>query len=676
MASFHHLAAANEDFPRYILANPHDHLTALPVELKSYVVQHLSIGDLGRLAQTSPFFKELITPIMYKRDNQEKYPRAIFWAASVDPAEVDDETIDTVLDLALIYGGNLNKTYCSTGPQPFHATPLHLAAARGNLHVVKKLLNYGANPNALGMGFLYNPILSLGHKEFDERMEKIGKEVAVSARSSLWRPLFVPFVLKHEGIIQALLRKGASPILATNNADRTDSDSFNILHIIASQKDREYKDATGLSYFRRYASLINVPISRGDAPLSMAMRRSNLDLIKDIITNGGNVEGVSDIGTTPLIQAIKCFISGKTPEIRKEYMDLIRYLVEVCNASVGRHSDTRVFQTPLGCAARGFTNDLQFVTWKNSTKDISSIINLLLDHGADINERPEHGYSLLNVLCWVISQRKKKNKQSKNTLDNGAFLELFKELVIKRGADVNALLPSGSSMLAACIVKFGREPLPFFQTLLKLNAKLTDDEINPIFKMWVTNRSLRNTDPPFNMLVYSKGITQESVDFAYRACINGEENIFKMLQDHFPRSKIPQKIAAVALIQDDDLKRFSSAMRFENLKGSYIHTDGNNFLHLIVKRLETFPSYKPSQAIANARDVLLLGASIGARNENGETASDKLMNMRMQGTKTCDHLRHFLQDVEQGNRLLREKYEAKTISKDEYEKKCTELIKW
>lgn len=261
-------------------------------------------------------------------------------------------------------------------------------------------------------------------------------------------------------------------------------------------------------------------------------------------------------------------------------------------------------------------------------------------------------------------------------MDCAGFLKLFKELVIERGADVNARLPCGSSMLGACILKFGREPLAFFQTLLELNVKLTHDEINPIFKLWVKKSSLRNTKPPLNILEYSEDITQDSIDFAYRFCLNREEKIWDKLQSHFPHSIVPQEIAAEALIQDDNLKRFDNALRFDNFDGGYIDADGNSFLHLIVKRLEKFPKYKASHAVFDAKLVVKLGASVEAEDKDGLTASHKLLHLRMapEGNSANDPLRLFLYTTEHGKRLFSKKLEAETISEEGYRQKYNALI--
>lgn len=663
-------SAANEDFPRYIYPHPQDYITRLPDELKLNVTQRLSIGDLGRLAQTSRLFYDFITPILYTRDNRDKYPRAIFWAASVDPDKVPNKNILAVLDFSIEYGGNPNAMYVSAGPLPFRATPLHLAAASGKLGVVKKLLRNRADPNALGKGFLYNMEQSLDHGAFDVRMENIGRTIALSSRFALWRPLFVPFVLGHEGIIQALLRYGASPVLAVTDPDRMGSDpepgSINILHILASQHEREHRDATGLSYFSKYRNLINVPVPRGEAPLSIALRHRNLELIRDIVVNGGDIEGVSELGTTPLIQAITCFYKERTTAIRKAYMELIRYLVEDCNAHVGKHPNDRVYPTPLTCAVTGFGKALQF-DWKDAVEDICSIITLLLKRGANINEQSNDQYTALNVLCYVICQRKNTDK----------LIDLFEKLVIHWKADINAHFPSGGSILGYCILKLDCKPKGFFTLLLKLDAKLSPDEINPVFKIWVSNRSLRNIKPEFNMLEYSKAVTQDSIDFAYRACLNCENKnkIWDQLQRHFPDSIVPQEIAAEAFLRDDSNKRFAIALGFKNFDGGYIHTDGHSFLHLIVNRLERFQKYTASQAISDAKKVLRSNASVTATDNNGRTALDKLVSMRREGVKSYDPLRLLLHDIEREEKLLWKEYEDKKLSAGEFEHKCKELIK-
>ncbi|GFP54909.1 hypothetical protein ACSS6W_002807 [Trichoderma asperelloides] len=662
-------SAANEDFPRYIYPHPQDYITRLPDELKLNVTQRLSIGDLGRLAQTSKLFHHFTTPILYTRDNQDKYPRAIFWAASVDPDKVPNENILAVLDISIEYGGNPNAIYVSAGPPPFHATPLHLAAASGKLGVVKKLLRNKADPNALGKGFLYNMEQSLDHGAFDVRMENMGRTIALSSRFALWRPLFVPFVLEHEGIIQAMLRYGASPVLAVTDPDRMGSDpelgNINILHILASQHEREYTDAIGLSYFRKYSNLINVPVPRGEAPLFMALRHGNVDLIRDIIVNGGDVEGVSELGTTPLIRAIKCFYKGRTTETRKAYMELIHYLIQCRKVRVGKHPNARVYPTPLTCAVAGFDDALQF-PWKDPIGDICSIITLLLKRGANINEQSNEQYTALNVLCHVICQRKNADK----------LIDLFMELVVEWKADINARFPSGGSILGYCILKFDCQPKGFFKLLLELDAKLAPDEINPVFRIWVSNRKLRNIESKFNMLEYKKDITQDSIDFAYRACLNcqNKNKIWDQLQRHFPYSTVPQEVAAEAFLRDDSNKRFAIALGFKNFDGGYVHTDGNSFLHLIVNRLERFPKYTVSRAISDAKKVLRSNASVTAKDNKGRTALDKLVFMRMRGVEPYDALRLLLHDIERGEKLLWEEYEAKKISAEKYEQNCKKLI--
>lgn len=675
--NFAAIDAANGDFSPYIHPNPQDHMTSLPNEVKLNIIQHLSIGDLGHLAQTSTLFYDIITPILYTRDSRDERPRAIFWAASADPTEVPNENIMMVLDLAIENGGNPDEIYGPTAPRPFHATPLHLAAASGKLGVVKKLLKHGANPNALGKGFLYNLEQSLDHGAFDVRMENMSQSIALSSRFALWRPLFVPFVLGHEKIIHVLLRYGASPVLAVTDPSRMNSapdpGNINILHILASQKERGFTNLTGISYFRRYSNLINVPVPRGEAPLSMALRRGNVNLIRDIIGNGGDIEGVSELGNTPLIHAIKAFYRGRTEEKRRAYMELIHDLIKSCN--VGKHPNARVYSTPLTCAVAGLAEALQS-PWESAIEDISSIIFLLLDRGAGINEQSNQGNTALGTLCRVICEKGRLKYEKKHTKE---LLGLFKKLVVQKKADINARFASGSSILGTCIVKFGCEPSSFFKILLGLDAKLAPKEINPVFEIWTSNRSLHNTKSEFNMLAYSKHVSQDYIDFAYRACLNGENKIWDLLQSHFPHSTVPQEIAAEALIRDDSPnKRFSAALRFKYFDGSYIHTDGNSFLHLIVNRLEKFPKYMVSQAVSDAKYVLRFNASIEATDSEGRTALDKLMYMRMQGVKkgvkTCDPLRLFLHDVEKGKRLLWENYAAKTISEGEYAHKCKELI--
>ncbi|KAM0262444.1 hypothetical protein ACHAQJ_001697 [Trichoderma viride] len=637
--------------------NERNHIVRLPYELKLGITQHLSISDLGHLAQTSKLFYGFIIPILYTKDSQGKRPRAIYWAVSADLSEVCHRSLMRVLDLAIKYGSDVNKVYRQERPHPFYATPLHLAAASGKISVVKKLLKHNADPNAFGKDFLYDLQQPLDPWVFES--STLNNGIAVASRYTKWRPLFVPFVMEQEEMVQILLKYGASPVLAVTDFE---SGSINVLHIVASRQTRQYTDVINLSYFKKYANLIHEPLPRGEAPLFIALRHGDESTLRSIISNGGDITGVSELGRTPLTQAITYFYKGQTPAIRKGYVDIICYLINSCNISVGKHLDARVLQTPLTCAVMGLA-EISSADWASIVKDIMPIIDLLLDRGAEVNEVSSHGYTILNALCHVICERKK---------HSGVLLDLFEQLVRKRGADLSSLFPNGHSMLGACITSYDCKPSKFYNILLELGATIIPQEADAVFKYWAGSSTFRNASN-FNIFNYSEHITQDAVDSAYKICINKGEKILDLLQSHFPNTTIPERIASEALIHDENHnKRFKAALKFENFNGRYVHTDGNSLLHLIVDRLENkLLKYTDSQATADAREVLWLGASVEAKDDWGRTALDKLMHTLIYHGRGNEHLRHLLQDIKGGTEFLRKCYKE---NQDAYDEKYKELI--
>ncbi|KAL7951377.1 ankyrin repeat-containing domain protein [Trichoderma barbatum] len=434
-------------------------LTRLPPEIQHNIVQYLSVNTLRHLAAVSKNFYAIATPILYRKDARDERPRAIFWAASYISNPTTERTILKVLHRAISYGGNVNHMY-SWGSS-YEATPLHLASTRGNIKAAKKLLQHGANPNALGRYIFRDPPTSLSRRKLESYMPN--STITVASRHSKWRPLFVPFLLQDMDMIGLLLRHGASPVLSipigNQIASAFDPGTINILHILSALEKEEITHKSNLlSFFKKYSEVINVPILQGATPLFFSLERGNEVVLQEIMANGGNIEDVNEVGRTPLMQAITHYCRGETPEIRKQYKGIIEYLIKSCNAKVGNLGDARVRETPLICTITNVHLPVP-ARWKRAIADIRRIITLLLEHGADPNEISNRGFTLLHTLCDIICRHK----------HTGGLLDLFGRLV-EDGADLNIPFPNGQSVLEVCITRYNCRPAKFYKLLLKLDA--------------------------------------------------------------------------------------------------------------------------------------------------------------------------------------------------------------
>ncbi|RFU77757.1 ankyrin repeat [Trichoderma arundinaceum] len=635
-----------------------DCFTVIPGEYKYAITEYLAIPDLSRLARVSRYFREFVTPRLYHEDSLDERPRAIFWAASVSSREIGLDIIMNVLDLAVEYGGDVNLTHHQSEPFAFYATPLHMAAVRGEIDVVKKLLEHKADPNTLGKDFLHDSRISLEPRTFELKI--CNNEVAIASRYTKWRPLFVPFVMEHKKMIKLLLESGASPVLAITdhgeNESTPEASNINILHILASQEMRQYTDTANVSYFKKFSSCINAPIPRGESPLFIALRHGDEELLKDIIANGGNIETVTEMGRTPLIQAITHYYMARSPEMRKTYQDIIAFFIESCGANVNRHPDPRVTYTPLISAIAAIPSDL-----KVTIREIRATITPLIDHGADLNDVSSNGLTILHALFRFIC-----TKQQNDTL-----LELF-ERFVNQGADINRILPEGYSMLGACIITYNRQPAKFYRLLLKLHASLTPPEVNAVFERWIECPKFRKT-LEFNFLDYGAYVTQAAVNSAYRTAIDKDDKLFDLLRCHFPNVTIAETIATEALLHDaNHIKRFTFALKFTNFNGGFIHDNGNSLLHSIVDRLERYKKYKGAQAKYDAKAVILRGADLEATDDWKRTPLDRLWELR--DNPDCSALRLYLYDLRERRKFLTLAHEAEQISQDEYEQKWRELL--
>ncbi|KAK1251607.1 hypothetical protein MKX07_007086 [Trichoderma sp. CBMAI-0711] len=600
---------------------PRDCLSNLPLELQYEIIRHIPLKTLSRLARVSRLFRDVVTPILYKQDVNEERPRAIYWAANV--REAGDEAITKVLDLAKQYGGDVNRLYSLGDWHQHKTTPLHIAAATGNIAAARKLLELDAEVNALGRG-LPDPTAFAD------------TSIRHAADHGLWRPLFVPFVFRNEEMIQLLLRFGASPVLLVpvDNPTATahDPGTVNILHVLSADPDANITDGADQSYSESLKELIDVPIQQGSTtPLFLALRHHNGRALKKLIVNGANIEALNEFGRTLLTQAISLRFTSRDSQARLWYNGVAEQLVKSRKPKISGYSPQEAWETPLTCTIKALENIP--AEYKRATQDVEAMIDLLLTHGADINEKSNEGNTMLHALCDVICRE---------SFGINGLVDIFRQCV-DNGADLAIPFTSGRSVLGTCMLRYNQRPLRFFKLLLELHAPLMPPEVDAVFVKWAQSFSLRKSLDDY-VQEYRTQVSQNAIDLMYSSVLGYDEVAWKQLQEHFPRTTIAERVVSEILLGPSSRTRwFKLALDVQEFDGNYINKHGNSLLHCIVRRLDKNPKYRELQARSDACELLRRGAIPNQTNARGQTPLQALRSFQEQ--RNCPVLRLFLYDA-------------------------------
>ncbi|KAL7805826.1 ankyrin repeat-containing domain protein [Trichoderma aethiopicum] len=596
-----------------------DHLSGLPAELKYDIIGRIPLKSLGRLAQVSRLFHEIVIPILYKEDARDEQPQAIFWAA--DATFADEGTITKILDLANRYGGDVNRMY-SLDEWPLHGlTPLHTAAITGHVAATRKLLELGANVNALG------------ELPDEIHVADLAKRHAIDI--GLWRPLLVPLFFRDEKMIQVLLQFGASPVLSVpvDNPTATayDPGTVNILHILSLEPEAKDTDDASRSYFESLRDLIDVPIREGSTtPLFLALRNQNGRALKNLIVNGANIETLNEFGRTLLTQAIRFRFTSRDAQARQWYNGVAEQLVKSRKSKISNYGPQEAWETPLTCTIKAL-EDVP-TEYKRALQDAGEMLGLLQKHGANLNERSNEGITVLHALCDAICRES----------NNSKLLDIFRQCV-GNGADLSIPFTSGRSVLGTCILKHNERPPRFFKLLMELHAPLAPQEIDAVFIKWALSSSLRKSFDDY-VQRYQSQVSQIALDSMYASVLGIDVAAFKQLNSHFPRPTIAERFASEALRGCwRQMKWFRLTLGIQGFDGGYIDLNGNSLLHYIVYRLVKKPAYKDSQARGDARELLLRGANPCQTNARGQTPLQALRSFQQQ--RDCPTLRFFLYDA-------------------------------
>jgi len=256
------------------------------------------------------------------------------------------------------------------------STPLLIAAREGNLDIARALLDKGANPDAINMS-MESPIAMAAASENQEMVELLIERGAdLKTIDALGRtPLHLAAKAGNEKILKMLISAGADP-------NAIDNDGLSPLSLAAAAGQFHVSDrlreaggvGTGEIHFAarqgdvamvsvvlgRDPGLANAKTETDSTPLHGAAASGSAEVTKMLIDSEAEVDAVDRDGVSPLMAAAQ---SGKT---------------EAAKILIGRGADVGRRD------ARGYSS-LHLAAESNSP----FLVKLLIDRGADIDAAAE-----------------------------------------------------------------------------------------------------------------------------------------------------------------------------------------------------------------------------------------------------------------------------------------------
>ena len=239
-----------------------------------------------------------------------------------------------------------------------HKTPLHSAAAKGRLEIVRILLGHGAYVNAVEVTHNYTPLheaSSGGH--IDVVRVLIENEADVHARDqSQSTPLHVASSKNNAETAQLLIRLGA-------DVDARDQSQSTPLHVASSEGAAET-----VRILIKHGADVHARDQSQSTPLHVASSRNNAEAIQLLIKHGADVSARNEHGSTPLHLG--------------EYTYTAQLLIE---HGADIHARDKRQSTPL------------HHLW------IPETAQLLIKHGADVHARDQEGLTPLHIASsWPV----------------------------------------------------------------------------------------------------------------------------------------------------------------------------------------------------------------------------------------------------------------------------------
>lgn len=332
-------------------------------------------------------------------------------------------------------------------------TPLNLAASRGRVEIVEKLLEMGADAS-IGDSENSQPIHNAavsGHNEVIERLLAHGVDINVQDDNGMTAMIFSISYARQE-TFEYLLESGADVQKRNNNG-------LAALHYAAAGGRTEI-----IKRLIEKGADIDAQTYTGETSLHYAVWRNRMEAAEQLLQAGADTEIREDYGRTPLHHTARESGNVEMAEL------LIRY-----GADVNVHDESG--DTPLILAAwRGFKGIVDLLLDNNaevpitdengqellsyaSEKGLSRLFNIMAGKGADLSVNSIRGGSLLHAAAKggsaEIVDILIRNEAPVNNPDIYGWMPLHyaaekgrtdaAELLISKGVQINARTKSGNS---------------------------------------------------------------------------------------------------------------------------------------------------------------------------------------------------------------------------------------
>ena len=270
-------------------------------------------------------------------------------------------------------------------------TPLLLAAKKGETRIIRFLLDVGANAavkeQKTGRGALQWAAIT-GHLE---AVHLLLQHHGESTTDNKWSALAELFEVARgiAGATQPQIPKGV------NSLDPRENEVLMLWHLVAERGQESVLEV-----------LLNIGIDiearndYGDTALVLAAAHGQEGIVRLLLSKGANVNASSDLKNnagTPLSEAA---------EKRPAEMVLLRHLLDA-GADVGVEYRRKNGTTPLN-----------MVCTRSDEKSVETIVQMLLEHGADTEVRNYNGCTPLIMACRFFGL-----SSLRLLLDHGANME-------------------------------------------------------------------------------------------------------------------------------------------------------------------------------------------------------------------------------------------------------------